>query len=289
MLTIIAEARIKRVDREKQIPVSIETWKRLEEFVDRGRQFAADLIEYPPTERIGLVTKWPERTQENHREFIETASGWIKNETGLESPISILVLLVACLFGIQDVFWTNRLQRNKELYKISTFYSAMSQQLLTRLILNLSKSDTEKLKLSLEEILVNPIDGRIHFNGATTSAGVLAILFSQAVVVFEVPLHYDILYAGDYLVVWQNRRILYLQIESIKEKTACRFKIVEATDPELERDEKLRRVLNGASIFGRDLGVTAMPVIIRSSKAPEVQKELTKLFSELIRQFEKDH
>ena|GEM_PF-5402402 len=240
-----------------------ETWEYVEGSMEAGWDFAASLLNNPPKAPIGLVGKSQKKTAQHHRQFTRVVEGLLRKETGLTHKPAIDALFVALLVGIQELFWSFPEARTKQTNLSHFFFSAMGQQALTRLLVSLSGQDSRRLVADLQNLSTEEKNFKEHVSGAISSAVAVETLCEYGARVFEMPLYFDIVHAGDLLVLLPDGRVWYLQVKTQTLAGKSRFELLSESAASAKETEDTQRHRQGAAVFQRRFGIEAVPVVAR--------------------------
>ena len=263
------------------------TEEKLQEFAKqlmaRGRNFAKDLIADPPKKPLGLDRWSASKTKKNHKTFLRSFKSWIETEFGKQSDMVNLILTVFFLSGINDCVELEEFMKNGKNCANLIFFLGMAQQIMCQLFIRLEESDYQRLEDVTTTFAHNRKRCFETFNGAKNVATVVRNLSVEGAAIFEMPLYFDLIYAGDLLAVMPNGGVLYIQVESAGQRFRSSITFIgqpTQNDDDLPKD-KITKTWDGARVFERETSIQSIPTIIRVGHGIGGERELANAVSRL--------
>jgi len=264
------------------------TEEKLREFAEqltaRGRAFAKDLITNPPKKPLGLDRWSASKTRQNHQIFLKVFKSWIETEFGKQSDAINLLLLVFFLSGINDYIGLEEVMENRKNGANLVFFLGMAQQIMCQLFIRLDEFDYQMLEEITETFAHHKKRCLEAFGGAKSVATAVRNLSAGGAVVFEMPLYFDLIYAGDLLAVMPNSEVLYIQVESAGQRLHSAITFIKPPVPKNDGDlprGKTTKTWYGAQIFEQEISIRVIPAKIRVRYGEEGGQELANAVSRL--------
>lgn len=254
------------------------------QLIARGRAFAKDLIDNPPKKPLGLDRWSIIKTRQNHQIFLKSFKNWMETEFGNQSDTIDLILTVFFLSGINDHVELEEVMENRKNGANFVFFLGMAQQIMCQLFILIEESDYQTLGEITATFAHNKKRCLKAFGGAKNVATAVRNLSAEGAVVFEMPLYFDLIYAGDLLAVMPNGEVLYIQVESAGQRLHSAITFISQPVPKNDDGfpkDKATKTWNGAQVFEQETSIRSIPTRIRVKYGKDGEQELANAVSQL--------